>query len=246
MRRILLALVSFLIFASPAVADYGAQTTTLLDSAGQPVSGQWQTWIDQSKEITYEGDMTLDVGTQPTCLGGYVSIACTGMGFTPGTDPTVPETAFNLSVLPSYEANTFSAEQVEQMTLLYEQGHVVDTKYLSDAERAMLMADWGVTVPSGESIDTFWWQGMNGQDQPVMGEWFSAAYAICAYYGRGITWQQVAYVGGLLLPMQQSAVVNGLPILRVAKPPVSETETAADAAALHAQLATCALIGTLV
>jgi hypothetical protein len=184
----LTAIVLLILVASARAAD-GVQTTLLLSPSGQPVGGPWQQWMNDSHAPTYLGSMTVGIEPQVLCNGIYVD-ACTRSDYqiTPDVIPpdvSLPETAISENVQQSDPA------AYARWVLLYEQGHVVDGQYLNDADRSELLQLWGVTPPTNESLDQFWYDGestFNASDQnPVMVEWFSESYVLCAVYGN-ITW----------------------------------------------------------
>lgn len=171
--RWLACIAAFLLACSPAMADNGQQTTTLLSPAGQPAGGAWQQWMNNSYMPTYSGPMVLDMsGACPPLAAGCTS----GTAFTPvgSNEETMPETSIVTSE-PDYK-----------QTLLYEQAHVIDFRYLTDPERQAFLTLWHVALPAGESIEQFWWQGedrfLTANPVPVMGEWFSEDYLLCATY----------------------------------------------------------------
>lgn len=175
MRKIplifLIALAILLICGSAIIGD--ARAATLLTPAGQPVGAPWQTWINESYMPTYQGTIALNTAFDGQC--GMVTDArgCTQQE-TPGS--------YVIGILPGSAA-------LERETLLYEQAHVIDLEYLTDADRAELIALWRQTVPAGQSVDQFWWDGETYYwwGEPVMGEWFADDYSLCALH-RSFTW----------------------------------------------------------
>lgn len=180
MKRFLFALLALLLLgAAPAVADDGQQTTLLLSPTGQPVGGKWQAWMNESRMPTFNGPMVLDLvasGPLPGCMAGAQDCT-TASGFTPGLSAALagdPETVLST---PRQTAPHWS--------LLYEQAHVVDLRYLTDADRAAFLRLWHRALPSaGEPMSTYWWQGEQAvaSVQQAPGEWFSADYALCALF----------------------------------------------------------------
>lgn len=237
-----LALLAVLAGALLATASASAQTTTLLTPGGQPVGGQWQRWMNDSYMPTYQGSMVLDLSPKGGC--GSETYGCTAAhAFTPTvtTEVSAPETLISLGDTPS---------TYRRWALLYEQGHMIDFCCLTDTDRRDLLTMWGVrSPPVGETLDEFWWQGEQtlNQGTPVMGEWFSEAYALCALYPAwswNLVWRTQA---GNYKPY--APFIEGLPIARAAAKMnfmTSRTPTHADLVALRSQIATCGLIRSIV
>lgn len=156
-----------------------AQTTTLLSPSGYSLGGIWQQWINKSYMPTYRGTMVLDVVGMPLtgCTNAPLILGCTATSaFTDDVDvsqASLPET--EISAPPHSDP---------RWVLLYEQGHVIDFRYLTDSDRFAFLALWRQPPPpSGESMNTYWWTGEStGKVQETYGEWFSADYALCALY----------------------------------------------------------------
>jgi hypothetical protein len=191
MRKFLVAVVVLLLLPAGATA---AQTTMLLTPSGQPVGGRWQRWIDRSYAPTLDGPMVLDFSRRSACQPGYDPpaskiAACTAGGtFTPvvAAVQADPETLINTVAM---KGTTLAWRR---WVLLYEQGHVIDFEYLTDAARSELLAMWRQPpLPADEQMAAYWWAGESNGRGRVYGEWFSEAYALCALYPR---WNRAAYL----------------------------------------------------
>lgn len=189
MKRIGL-LTALVVALTPALAS--AYTTTLLNPHGTPVSGQWQKWLDQSHMPTYAGSMVLDTnlrGAECDAPGSAIDGCTSSVPFAPvaASEIAMPETAVNHMDLLR------QPQDYQRWTLLYEQGHVIDFEYLTDADRAAFLELWNQPQPpAGVAMSDYWWSGEDSFTQTsgtVYGEWFSAAYASCAMYRNWSPWR---------------------------------------------------------
>lgn len=178
MRRVaLLAVLLLLAVPSVAVAEYGQQTTLLLTPSGQPVGGVWQRWMNDSYMPTYNGSMVLDLAG--SCGDLKYTNACTGSsGFTPDLSPSM--LAYPETVMMPMSAHD------ERWILLYEQAHVIDDRYLTDAQRAQFLEIWHQPQPpAGQTMANYWapvgyTTDPNWLSRPVYDEWFADDYQLCA------------------------------------------------------------------
>lgn len=182
------------LFASSALADNGAQTTTLLlTPSGQPVGGWWQKWMNNSYMPTYQGSMVLDLNLTNTGCGSFglgITAGCTGSSAFAPVDAAfqnLPETALNVTSLMGESHAGFMRDA--KWELLYEQAHVIDAAYLTADDRAAFAAMWHQPVPTGMPVDEWWWYGEDEGGDPLstVGEWFAYDYMICAVWPK-LTW----------------------------------------------------------
>lgn len=192
-RSLALAGLVLLLLAGPALADNGQQTTTLLSPSGQPTGGVWQRWMNASYMPTYNGPMVLDLGMTPAECGYATTDVVAGCTATTAFDPVdpsvqdLPETGLNVPSFGSSTAHPIDFARHARWTLLYEQGHVLDYRDLTDTDRSEFAALWNRPAPSGESIGAWWWQGESTDAFSTLGEWFSSDYMICALWP-DLTW----------------------------------------------------------
>lgn len=186
---LLVVLVAGLLAPAAAIADYGRQTTTLLAPSGEPVGGLWQQWMNDSYMPTYSGPMVLDLHMTSVCgfdqgVDDTYTTACTAATpFEPVSAATAdaPETGVNMPAELADIAGAADISDTRRFLLLYEQGHVIDFRYLTDAERAMLISLWRRPgLPAGESMNDYWWAGESDPLAQPLIEWFAEDYAICA------------------------------------------------------------------
>ena len=178
-KLLLLAALALLALTSTASA------ATLLTPQGQPVGGQWQRYMDESRMPTYGGAMVFTSNYVGVCSGGSGGnvVGCTtNYALTP-TSPalaTYPQTGIDERLLNRQRANNLSYDATPRWVLLYEQGHVIDDYYLTDAERSELIQLWRQPPPpTGQSVFDYWEAGET-TDVTSFSEWFSEDYAICA------------------------------------------------------------------
>lgn len=164
----------------------GAQGATLLNPQGAPVGGVWQQWIDRSHMPTFSGPVVLDLDTQHgyPCgrpAKGVVDACSSDHAWT----PVAPPLASDPETLATWDLVMNSGYIDMHFALLYEQAHIIDFRYLTDADRAELLQLWGQPpLPAGEPMSSYWWQGSGwAKVGPyTYGEWFSSDYAICAMF----------------------------------------------------------------
>ncbi len=168
------------------VASASGETTTLLTPHGRLVGGLWQRWLNESYAPTYAGEMILDQQMkEAACHRPFPADACSaGTRFTAavaGAPPklaAMPETGIDMS------AALGSGPRYLHYLLMYEQGHIVDFRYLSNRQRAAFMRLWHMSIPAGDTISEAWWAGESSRTmvhyERVPGERFSDSYAMCA------------------------------------------------------------------
>ena len=210
MRRLVaLMLLVFML----AVASASGRTTTLLTPGGRLVGGIWQHWLNRSYAPTYAGEMILDLHMNAAaCDRPFPANACSAdMRFTAavtGASPelaAIPETGIDMS------AALGSGRRYLHYLLMYEQGHIVDFRYLTNHQRGAFMRLWHMSIPAGDTISEAWWAGESSGTkvhyERVPGERFSDSFAMCALVKRwtvqvasAYTWTAFSPVLGIAIP----------------------------------------------
>ncbi len=183
MRRLVALMVLVFLLA---VASASGQTTTLLTPDGRLVGGTWQRWLNRSYAPTYAGEMILDQHMkEAACDRPFPANACSAdkrfTAVVAGAPPqlaAMPETGIDMS------AALGSGQRYLHYLLMYEQGHIVDFRYLTNRQRAAFMRLWHMSIPAGDTVSEAWWAGESSRtlvhDERVPGERFSDSYAMCA------------------------------------------------------------------
>lgn len=142
---------------------------TLVNPQGRPIGGILQRWANQMQVASWRGTLVIDANTAPCQVWPWHPPACADI------TPT---------------GTVYYAPSLHDPDIFYwELAHEFDARYLSDADRVILM-QWLTQDAARMGIPpiTVWWQMPPeypaSEEGNSGGEWFSAYYAFCALGSR--------------------------------------------------------------
>ena len=114
----------------------------------------------------------------------------------------IPETGIDMSTALG------SGRRYLHYLLMYEQGHIVDFRYLTNRQRGAFMRLWHMSIPAGDTISEAWWAGESSGTkvhyERVPGERFSDSFAMCALVKRWTVQVASAYTWTAFSPVSES------------------------------------------